>query len=343
MSQPLVSILVPVYKVELYIERCVRSVFEQTYDNLEFIFCDDCSTDASIRILETVMKDYPQREKQVQIICNDSNRGLAAVRSILVANATGDFVFHIDSDDWVEKNAVELLVSKQMESAADIVTARAYAHEHNKVEPYLDGGWNLDKQSMMEMMLKGKCSVSLWRRLIRKSLYTGNNLQPDEKGSCCEDFQVMLPLVWYSKSVVGIDAFIYHYDVTNTNSITNSYKDNLEIQLQILISRQVVSVFFSDKNLFYKNLCDEFAIRQAHFFMIRHWRNNRKEAYSFFVKYIKEFDKQYWSCIKWDFYLIRMLESNYHLLFVIYFIRRCYSLFSNHFYLKNEESACHRR
>ena len=115
MGTPLVSVLVPVYNVEPYIERCARSLFEQTYDNLEYIFCDDCSTDASIHILESVMKDYPQRLEQIRIIHHERNRGSAAARNTLIDNSNGVFLFWVDSDDWVETNAVDLLVSKQQE------------------------------------------------------------------------------------------------------------------------------------------------------------------------------------------------------------------------------------
>ena len=93
MESPLVSILVPIYNVEPYIERCARSLFEQTYDNLEFVFVDDCTPDKSIQILETVITDYPNRAKQTRIIQHDHNRGLSATRNTLIYNSTGEFFF----------------------------------------------------------------------------------------------------------------------------------------------------------------------------------------------------------------------------------------------------------
>ena len=78
---PLISILIPVYNVEKFIERCARSVFEQTYENLEYVFVDDCSPDKSIQILERVLAEYPKREKQTKIIHHDKNRGVAAARN----------------------------------------------------------------------------------------------------------------------------------------------------------------------------------------------------------------------------------------------------------------------
>ena len=87
----LVSILVPVYGVEKYIERCARSLFEQTYENLEYIFVDDCTPDKSIEILKRVIEDYPNRKNQVRIIHHEHNRGLAAARNTALDAATSEF------------------------------------------------------------------------------------------------------------------------------------------------------------------------------------------------------------------------------------------------------------
>ena len=92
----LISILVPVYGVEDYIERCARSLFEQTYQNLEFIFVDDCTPDRSIDILETTIKDYPNRLSQLRIIRHNKRKGIAATRNTAINAANGLFICHID-------------------------------------------------------------------------------------------------------------------------------------------------------------------------------------------------------------------------------------------------------
>ena len=76
-----VSIVVPIFGVEKYIERCARSLFEQTYDKIEFIFVNDCTNDSSIVILHKVIKDYPIRHRDIKVISHESNRGLAAARN----------------------------------------------------------------------------------------------------------------------------------------------------------------------------------------------------------------------------------------------------------------------
>ena len=102
-----VSVLVPVYGVEKYIERCARSLFEQTYSDLEYVFVNDCTPDQSIEILKKVMAEYPQRKNAVKIVNHAKNRGLAAARNTAYDNATGDFVTIVDSDDWLEWDALE--------------------------------------------------------------------------------------------------------------------------------------------------------------------------------------------------------------------------------------------
>ena len=121
-----VSILIPVYGVEQYIAECARSLFSQTYRDLEFNFVDDCSPDNSISVLKKVLEDYPDRANQVHIIRHESNKGLGATRHTAFTHATGDAILHVDSDDVVPKNAVSLLVDEMQKARYDIVSG-AYA------------------------------------------------------------------------------------------------------------------------------------------------------------------------------------------------------------------------
>ena len=98
---PKLSVLVPVYNVEAWIDKCARSLFEQTIDDVEYIFVDDCTSDRSIEILTATLAEYPRRIPQVKIIHHDKNRGLVASRNTALRVATGDFIIHCDSDDWV--------------------------------------------------------------------------------------------------------------------------------------------------------------------------------------------------------------------------------------------------
>ena len=94
---PKVSVIIPIYGVEKYIERCVRSLFEQTLDDIEYLFIDDCSPDGSVRIIMRILDEYPNRKEQVIIHRMEQNSGQAKVREWGMKNATGDYVIHCDS------------------------------------------------------------------------------------------------------------------------------------------------------------------------------------------------------------------------------------------------------
>ncbi len=322
MSNPLVSILVPVYKVEAYIERCARSIFEQTYDNLEYIFCDDCTPDASMQILDKIIADYPNRAKQIRIIRHKQNRGTASARNTLIANSKGIFLFWVDSDDWVETNAVELLVKKQQENDVDIVTCRAYAHDENTIKEYFDGGCNLDKEMLLEMILRGKCGSSVWRRLIRRSLHTNNNIKCLDGVNGRDDFQLIIPLIYYSRKVDSIDAYLYHYNKVPHPSITYNYMNNLTFQIDNITSNLFLRDFFIGKDEHYLRIISEGTVKRAHKFMLHHYQHSNRKGYQIMVDFIAKVDSKYWGKIKWDNWMIRTMESNYYLMRMTYPIRK---------------------
>ena len=117
-----VSVCIPVYGVEKYIERCARSLFEQTMsDGIEFIFVNDCTPDKSIEILEKVLAEYPHRKKQTQIINHEKNSGLVAARKTGLAHATGEYIIHCDSDDWVDVDFYQVMYETAINNNADVV------------------------------------------------------------------------------------------------------------------------------------------------------------------------------------------------------------------------------
>ena len=107
-----VSIIIPVYGVEKYIEKCARSLFEQTYSNIEYIFVNDKSKDDSIDILKKILTAYPDRKAQVRIVEHEKNKGLSQARETGIGYASGMYLMHVDSDDYIEPNMVELCVDK---------------------------------------------------------------------------------------------------------------------------------------------------------------------------------------------------------------------------------------
>ena len=130
---PKVSVIIPVYRTEKYIERCVRSLFNQTLDEIEYLFIDDCSPDNSIKILNNVLEDYPHRKEQVIIHRMSRNSGQAIVRNWGMQNATGEYVIHCDSDDWGDADMYRAMYDKAVEEHSDVVICD-YAITNGTVE-----------------------------------------------------------------------------------------------------------------------------------------------------------------------------------------------------------------
>lgn len=239
--KPKVSICVPIYGVEKYIERCARSLFEQTYENIEYIFIDDCTPDKSIEILKNVLDDYPLRKEVVRIIQHDHNRGLAGARNTAVANATGQFLMHVDSDDYISTNTVEKLVETQMKDNADIVSCDYYCvYPNNKIIKNEKEAIN-GKDYAFGVLL-GKYGHHIWGRLIRTDLYRENSIQALEGANMGEDFQVVPQLYYYSKKIASCHIPLYFYSMLNENSYTNNATQKR--MMQSIASKDYVYGFY---------------------------------------------------------------------------------------------------
>lgn len=283
---PLVSILVPVYNVEAFIERCARSIFGQTYTALEFVFVDDGCTDSSIAVLNRVIDEFPSLKQQIVVIRHPQNRGLAAARNTAVASSSGDYVFHVDADDWIEPNALEALVNRQQETDADIVYTSGYYKHDTETQKINCHGWSSDKESLLANILQDKATICMWSKLIKKSLYTDYAITCNERGSFYEDFQTLSRIVYYSRTIVCIDVFVYHYNRLNPSSFVSNLSKNVEIQRQGLASIEEVIGFFKDKEQRYLDLAKQFHIRYIYKMLNANFRHGNKEGYNEFLGFL---------------------------------------------------------
>lgn len=316
-TYPLVSILVPVYNVEAYIERCVRSILEQTYEHLDFVFIDDGCSDGSITVLEDVIGQYPCRKERCTIIHHQRNLGLAAARNTAIANCHGDFVCHVDADDWIEPNAISEFVKRQQETDADIVYTSRY-YKFNKEDVAIDcQGWSPDRESVLQNILQDKATICTWSKLIRKTLYTDNGIRCDEGGSFYEDYQVLPRLVYYSSIIACLDVCIYHYNRTNPKSLVTNLSKSIDIQKQGLRSIQTVFDFFHDKEHYYLELVKQFYLCYLYKMLNANFRHNNRKGYLFFIRALNQSERQYWNLIGWNKPWRRMSDHyNYLRLFI---------------------------
>lgn len=221
-SEEKVSILVPIYGVEKYIERCAVSLFEQTYRNIEYIFVNDCSKDYSLEVLEQVLHKYPQRRNQVKVINHEVNRGLAAARNTACENMTGRYFIHVDSDDALETNAVETLYNLASKNNSDLVV-----FGHKKCFP--DGhtivasreNIPVDKIDYLKNILYRDCGITMWGKFISSKVYIENGIKAVEGINYGEDYVTLPKVVYYSKNILNCsDLSLYRFTQVNTSSYT---------------------------------------------------------------------------------------------------------------------------
>lgn len=209
-----VSVVIPIYNVEKYIERCVRSLMEQTLDDIEYIFVNDASLDNSLEILKSVVAQFPNRMSNVHIINHNCNQGLACARKTGIDLASGEYLIHCDSDDWVELDIYEKLYDAAKRSDADIVVC-------NYKTIAFSGCFNCTVDKIYDL-----CSIpsgyrwSIWNKLVRRSLIVKNDIYPIPHIDMCEDENTALRLYYHANKITYIDDVLYNYDRTRETSIT---------------------------------------------------------------------------------------------------------------------------
>jgi glycosyltransferase involved in cell wall biosynthesis len=212
-----VSICVPVYGAEKFMEKCARSLFEQTYEHIEYVFVNDCTPDRSIDIIREVMEDYPQRKASVRIVEHEHNKGLSASRHTGVLNATGDYIFHFDDDDYLELDAISQYVACAQKTGADMVMADYIWVFQDKAIRHYDTV-PADKKEYVRRLLTRKSTIQIWGRLIRRQFILDNDLFAPDGLDLSEDY-VLIPVMAYKAAKVAkVDAALVNYVRYNTAS-----------------------------------------------------------------------------------------------------------------------------
>ena len=219
-----VSVIIPVYRVEKFIEKCAASLFSQTLDDVEFIFVDDASPDNSMAVLEKCIQQYPQRKAQIRMLTHKENKGLPAARNTGLAVASGEYVFHCDSDDFVEPDMLETLYDEAKKKDADIVWCDWYlSFEHN--ERYMKQPDYATPMEALKAMLAGLMKFNVWNKLVRRRLYVDNQIAFPAGYAMGEDMTMML-LFAVAGRVAYIPQAFYHYVKLNTEAYSQNFSLN---------------------------------------------------------------------------------------------------------------------
>lgn len=208
---PKVSVIVPVYGVEKYIERCARSLFEQTLDNIEYLFIDDCTPDHSIEILQRVLEEYPHRLSQVILHRMEQNSGQAAARKWGMQNATGEYIIHCDSDDWVEIDMMKSLYDIALKENSCVVISD-YNNTDGTNTSLRKGAYNIDVKSVKNDMLSQRISWALWNKLVKRELIKDIEWPESNMG---EDMAMVFQILNKCNRIAYIERPLYNYFINN--------------------------------------------------------------------------------------------------------------------------------
>ena len=307
-----VSVLVPVYGVDRFIERCARSLFEQTYGNLEYIFVDDCSPDNSMAILKRVMEDYPERKDQVRILRHERNRGLAAARNTALDAANGLFVTHVDSDDYLDRDAIRLLVEKQEETGADIVSGNYCVITDKGIRNAILPEYKDNHEFLLKTFDLRKGIRTIWGHLFKLSLYNDYHIRVKEGVNVGEDWQQIPLLAYYAKTTSKIDSFVYYYDCTNPQSYIHNYQKAVYWK-QPMESLFIMESFFSDKEPVYRDASRRLSICKLKELLHIAAKNGNKRVFNDVKILILSNYSDCLDVIGWDNPLNRVFRCNYYL------------------------------
>lgn len=242
---PKVSIIVPVYNVEQYIEDCVRSLYEQTLDDIEIILVDDCSPDKSIEIALRVLEEYPKRKNQVKVVRHEKNTGIGIVRRDGFRAAKGKYVIYVDSDDFVDADWTRLLYEKAESECADIAICDYYRYKKGREihGTIVTNGITGEGEMVRDDIINRKVPPFLFIKLMRHELLEGDFLWPQK--SMGDDTLLSTQAAFRSKKISYVaEPLCYYRD--NPNSITkmldeehclknlNDFKTNVDDVIRFL-------------------------------------------------------------------------------------------------------------
>lgn len=216
-----VSVIIPVYGVEKYVRKCVESLFNQTLSDVEYIFVNDATKDSSTEIIEEVAKRFPLRD--IKILHHPENRGLPAARNTGLSAASGKYIFHCDSDDFVEPDMLEMMYKKAEETDAEIVWCDWYL-DSSLSSRYMKQPDYATANDAIIGMLNGVMKYNVWNKLVSRSLYTKNSVGFPEGYGMGEDM-TMIKLFCNANKVAYCNKAFYHYINTNEQSFSNVYSD----------------------------------------------------------------------------------------------------------------------
>ena len=242
-----VSVIIPVYNAEHFIERCARSLFLQTLDEIQFIFIDDCSSYNSIILLKEVLEKYPNRKSTTIIVRHQYNRGVSAARNTGLKYAKGEYIAYCDSDDFVAESMYEDMYNRALNTNADAVLCEFYMHYSYFDNRYVQTVRVKDKISTLRDYITTSWTL-ISNIIVRKAVYDLNSITFLEQISYCEDFHLNFRLLYFSNIISQIDRPYYYYNRGNENSAMHTLGDK-HIEAERFVYEDIIEMMRRDDTI----------------------------------------------------------------------------------------------
>jgi len=256
MRNPAVSIIIPVYNASNYIERCAHSLFRQTFDDIEYVFVNDCTTDDSIEKLQKVAEQYPHRKERIKIVSREKNGGVSASRQTGVDNSTGNYILFVDNDDWIKPEMVETMYNKAKSEKADVVICD-FIIEKNTDNEYCCGYISANKEDYLYDMVENKAyNAYLWNKLIDRRFFDLSDCRFNENLLIVDDWFALIRIYYYIEKCVKIDEAFYHYNRQNPSAQTaprTTSKTSAQCENTILFY-ELIENFLKGKGVYEKHI-----------------------------------------------------------------------------------------
>lgn len=252
MSNPYFSVILPIYNVEKYLERCVESVLSQNFTDYEMILVDDGSSDFSPKICD----EYEEKYNFIKVI-HKKNGGLSSARNAGFEQATGKYILWFDSDDWVEKNTLSLIYNATKESEVDIIKFNYIRHIDdneilgisNAIPKKYEEKKEIDELITLALCSAGKYSLSACMHAYRTQFLNDNSLKfISEREVGSEDFLFNIEALLSANSVVVLKDALYHYDLRIGSLTQRGYKKQLPEKYTYLFS--LLKDYLKQKGMF---------------------------------------------------------------------------------------------
>ncbi len=219
----MVSVGIPYYNAEPYIERSVRSLFSQNLENMEFVFVDDASTDRSTEIIRRVLEEYPHRKDQVHFITHERNRGPMAARLGAMRIFSGRYFIFCDADDYVEPDMYKDMSSEAEVSGADVVhCALTVHHTNNTVREKQESVRTEDFQTYCRMVASLQVTPFVWSHLFRRDRISLEGLYLPENITYAEDLLLVAQLLRQCQSIGFLTQKGYYHYLRRPGSISHT-------------------------------------------------------------------------------------------------------------------------